>query len=152
MADMHYQMRARFFEFGSRAKSHLPWCFALLDHPFAAVSPLESLCLHKLEKCAYLHSIVCICVRVWCIQNNRCSPEINVKGTKQHLLLVAPWSVFYFPKRNWPQIVTRKQFCIWFLTYHRCFTHKHVRARSHQGSTHMYARPCASIPNPNHPN
>ena len=66
MTDMHYNMRAKMKEFSAMARSHVPGCFALLAHPFVAVSvmqprsPMGPLGLHKLEE---VHSVcVCFCV------------------------------------------------------------------------------------------
>lgn len=66
MTDLDYNTRAKIKEFSALAKSHIPECFALLAHPFVAMSvfqlgsPMGSLGLNKPGAVCVR---VCVCAR-----------------------------------------------------------------------------------------
>lgn len=81
MTDMHYNMRAKMNEFSAMARSHVPGCFALLAHPFVAVSvmqprsPMGPLGLHKLEEVHCVRVFPRACSALASGANNVCSPK-----------------------------------------------------------------------------
>lgn len=133
-------------EFSAMARSHVPGCFALLAHPFVAVSvmqprsPMGPLGLHKLEEVHCVRVFPRACSALASGANNVCSPKNtwSCKVQKPSLGAVAPWSVFHLPKRSWSQTGTRNRFSVWFLTYCSCVP-PHTHTLIPGAHIHMHA-------------